>query len=69
MRWTSEAPTAPGWYWFRTARTTPAIYEVRPALAPGLFWVFTNQGSDWELSELLRYSVAPEWFGPLEVPA
>jgi len=27
MQWTREAPTVPGWYWYRCGDTQPEVYQ------------------------------------------
>jgi len=61
LKWTTDRPTKPGWYWFRC----PNI--MRP---PEIVEVFST-GEQWHIDGV-RNNVANldgQWYGPLEVPA
>lgn len=64
MKWTTEPPVLPGWYWWRGTRTDPR--PVRVYLSDD-FDPPRLMGEDGDHSEpVARFG--GEWYGPLEVP-
>lgn len=60
LRWTTEKPTAPGWWWTRMPDFPPQILEVRE-VAGGLMVVYGDYLSPVEKEP-------GEWAGPIEPP-
>lgn len=65
MKWTSEKPTKPGWYW-RTMRAWNGTHEIVRVIAlPDVLHV---QGIDLFSSPLRGFSSDNLWSGPIKEP-
>ena len=60
MRWTSEPPTEPGWYWHKSNSFRISVAEVfRPGTDVDL-WVTHLYAEDW-LAALIEMDAGNQW--------
>jgi hypothetical protein len=69
MKWTTQNPTSPGWYFWRRATfpSTPTMVRVRGEAGHELSAIFRDAGSLCD-GELIKFLEAGEWAGPVEPP-
>lgn len=60
MRWTSEKPSKPGWYWWRNMQSDPP----EPPQPVEIYWV--NHLVYGPMLHVSRFE--GEWAGPIELP-
>lgn len=66
MKWTTEKPTEPGWYWMREIgkpQFPPIIRQVKRAAPLGVLVLVT-----WSSSCVISEIDYAEWAGPIELP-
>jgi len=69
MKWTTQNPTRPGWYFWRKATIPEYPTMVRVQGEPGedLYAIFRNDGSLCD-GDLLRFLEAGQWAGAILPP-
>lgn len=65
MTWSTDKPTKPGFYWYRTHDCETEIMKVTGNRNDRLWAQSTDDGFDGALPVKHLHG---EWFGPLEIP-
>lgn len=73
MKWTTEKPTQPGWYWLREMTYTPDVDE--PSLEdPEIVELQANCFDDFIITSRSKWDLVSEclegtlWAGPIALP-
>ena len=70
LRWRTDAPTIPGWYWWRLkpGSMCSKIYRLEQWLGGGLC-VYEPDVADYHDGWTIPAKLGGEWLGPLLAPA
>jgi hypothetical protein len=68
MKWTTEYPTKPGFYWLRNyeVKNEPVLWRgpMLVEVEKGDYWHFHGLNGTWRRWDI----VSAEWYGPIKPP-
>ncbi len=69
LRWTTDIPTEPGWYWMRSSKLRPEVCHVYESqFGRGLSVARVYHDEIETLSEFVLCRRNVEWAGPIPMP-
>ena len=68
MKWSTDVPTVPGWYWYRMGKAKPLLVWVYCYLPLNQWWIDWGEIEDSLLEEFLEASEDNQFAGPIPEP-